>query len=140
MTTENCPACTGRWPRADHRIADLGLAVAYLSEDQFFPGWSVLVLKRHATELYHLEPDERARLIEVVTAVARALADALGAVKMNYELLGNQIPHIHWHIVPRLPGDPAPRAPAWVVQHAPRSLAAAEREARLGQIRQRLGV
>jgi diadenosine tetraphosphate (Ap4A) HIT family hydrolase len=126
----------GQWPRADHRIADLGLAVAYLSEDQFFPGWTILVLKRHATELFQLEPDERARLIEAVASVARGLADAFEAVKMNYELLGNQIPHIHWHIVPRLGSDPAPRAPAWVVQHAPRPLAAAELEARLGRIRE----
>lgn len=140
MTAEDCPACAGRWPRADHRIADFGLAVAYLHEDQFFTGWTILVLKRHATELFHLEPDERARLIEAVTAVARGLADAFGAVKMNYELLGNQIPHIHWHIVPRLGDDPAPRAPAWLVQHAPRALGGAELRARLRQIRERLGV
>lgn len=139
MTGDDCPACAGRWPRADHHIADLGSAVAYLSEDQFFPGWAILVLKRHATELFHLEPDERSRLIEAVSTLARGLADAFGAVKMNYELLGNQIPHIHWHIVPRLTDDPAPRVPAWVVQHAPRSLAAAELEARLQTIRKHLG-
>ena len=139
MTVDDCPACGGRWPRADHRIADLGPAIAYLNEDQFFPGWTVLVLKRHAIELFHLEPDERSRLIEVVSALARGLAEAFGAVKMNYELLGNQIPHIHWHIVPRLGDDPAPRVPAWVVQHAPRSLAAPELQARLHTIREHLG-
>lgn len=30
---------------------------------------------------------------------------------MNYQLLGNLVPHIHWHIVPRYWGDPAPGRP-----------------------------
>jgi diadenosine tetraphosphate (Ap4A) HIT family hydrolase len=139
VTGNDCAACVGRWPRADHRIADLGPAVAYLNEDQFFPGWTFLVLKRHATELFHLDAAERSQLIEAVSALARGLADAFKAVKMNYELLGNQLPHIHWHIVPRLSDDPAPRVPPWMVEHAPRSLAAAELEARLRRIRDHLG-
>jgi diadenosine tetraphosphate (Ap4A) HIT family hydrolase len=139
VTGDDCAACAGRWPRADHRIADLGPGVAYLNEDQFFPGWAMLVLKRHATELFELDSTERSRLIEAVSALARGLADAFKAVKMNYELLGNQLPHIHWHIVPRLSDDPAPRLPVWTVQHAPRSLAAAELEARLQTIREHLG-
>jgi diadenosine tetraphosphate (Ap4A) HIT family hydrolase len=98
----SCLACSGRWPRADHRIADLGVSVAYLHADQFFPGWTVLVLKRHATELYELSREERAGLMEEVSEVARVLATTFHAIKVNYELLGNQIPHIHWHIVPRL--------------------------------------
>jgi len=133
-----CPACHGRWPRADHRLAELSTSVAYLDEDQFFPGWTILVLKRHATELYQLGREERAALIEDVSAVAEALAGALGAVKVNYELLGNQVPHIHWHVVPRLADDPAPRRPVWTVPHEPRTLAAPELARRLAGIRARL--
>lgn len=138
MTDGDCVACAGRWPRADHHIADLGSAVAYLNEDQFFPGWAILVLKRHATELFDLDSAQRSQLIDAVSELARGLAEAFKAVKMNYELLGNQLPHIHWHVVPRLSDDPAPRLPAWMVQHAPRALAAAELEARLRTIREHL--
>jgi diadenosine tetraphosphate (Ap4A) HIT family hydrolase len=138
VSSHDCVACAGKWPRADHRIADLGPAVAYLNDDQFFPGWTFLVLKRHATELFHLDLTERSQLIEAVSALARGLAQAFEAVKMNYELLGNQLPHIHWHIVPRRSDDPAPRVPPWMVEHAPRSLAAAELAARLQRIRDHL--
>ena len=36
------PPCTGVWPLADRFIADLGLSLAYLHDDQFFPCWTVL--------------------------------------------------------------------------------------------------
>jgi diadenosine tetraphosphate (Ap4A) HIT family hydrolase len=138
VTTSDCPACAGRWPAADDRIADLGPAVAYLNADQFFPGWTVLVLKRHASELFQLTAAERAELIEAVSRVAAALASVYEAVKLNYELLGNQLPHIHWHLIPRRGDDPIPREPAWRLDHAPRVLAPADRRARIDAIRARL--
>ena len=38
--------------------------------------------------------------------MAGAVATAIGSVKMNYELLGNQIAHIHWHLIPAAPTTP----------------------------------
>ena len=139
MSGRACPACTGQWPAERQRIADCGTSVAYLHDDQFFPGWTFLVLKRHATELWQLDAAERARLMEEVTRVARAVATAFGAAKMNYELLGNQIAHIHWHLIPRGADDPAPRLPVWTVPHEPRPLPASERLARIALIRSHLG-
>jgi diadenosine tetraphosphate (Ap4A) HIT family hydrolase len=133
-----CRACDGAWPAASHRIADLGIAVASLNEDQFFPGWTFVVLKRHATELYELSAAERHELVDTVARVARALGDEYGAVKVNYELLGNQLPHIHWHVIPRRADDPSPRGPVWTVEHAPRSLGDPERAERLVSLRRRL--
>jgi diadenosine tetraphosphate (Ap4A) HIT family hydrolase len=139
MTADDCRACRGEWPPADAFIADCGPANAYLNADQVFPGWTVLVLKRHATELWHLERDERIALMEGVTSVARALAEVFEAVKMNYELLGNQLAHIHWHLVPRRADDPIPRQPVWTHAHEPRTLFPAEQRARIDAIRARLG-
>ena len=113
-----CKACQGAWPRQDHFIADLGLSKVYLHDDQFFPGWTVVVFQRHAIELFELAPTERFQLIEEVNRVAKTVADVSQAKKMNYELLGNQLPHIHWHIIPRLVGDPAPLEPVWRVPHS----------------------
>ncbi len=114
------------------------MSVAYLNEDQTFPGATILVLKRHATELFELTGSERARLIDDVSRVANALSEAFDAVKINYGLFGNQIPHIHWHIVPRLPGDPSPREAAWVRPHEATRLAARDAAARIADIRVRL--
>ncbi len=139
MSTEACPACSGQWPAPGQRIADCGLTVAYLHDDQFFAGWTFLLLKRHATELWQLEPGARAQLIEEVSRVARAVGTAFGAAKMNYELLGNAIAHIHWHLVPRRADDPAPKRPVWTVAHEPRRLAPGELAERIALIRSHLG-
>lgn len=122
MTATFCKACTGEWPRSDYFLADCGYTRAYLHEDQFFSGWTVLVLKRHATELFHVSTEERAGMIEEVARVAKVLAGEDRAIKINYEVLGNQVPHIHWHLIPRLKDDPAPLDPVWNVAHAPKIL------------------
>lgn len=119
MTDTPCVACQGVWPRQDHFIAHLGSSKVYLHDDQFFPGWAVVVFQRHATELFQLAPTERCELIEAVNRVADISAKVHRAKKMNYELLGNQLPHIHWHIIPRLADDPAPLEPVWRVPHNP---------------------
>jgi diadenosine tetraphosphate (Ap4A) HIT family hydrolase len=134
-----CIACGGGWPDAADRIAELPSSVVYLHTDQFFPGWSVLVLRWHATELFELEPDQRARLMDEVSDVARALKQAFDARKVNYALFGNLLPHVHWHLVPRLADDPAPREPVFAVAHEPIALRAAERAERIARIRRHLG-
>ncbi len=76
-----------------------------------------MVFQRHATELFQLASTERFQLIEEVNRVAMTLAEVYQARKMNYELLGNQVPHIHWHVIPRLADDPAAMEPVWRVPH-----------------------
>src|SRR3989442_1389397 len=133
-----CKVSAGEWPVKNHKISELGLTVVYLGDDQFFPGWTVLILKRHATELFDLTREERSQLIEEVTEVSRTLAVVFDAVKINYELLGNQLPHIHWHLIPRLDDDPAPRDAVWTIRHKLKRLTSDVRHERISLIRTHL--
>ena len=135
MTEAACVMCVRVAGEGPLFVADLPTSRVYFNDDQFFPGWVFVVLKRHAVELYELESAERAALIEDVNRVARALARVYKPEKMNYELLGNQVPHIHWHLVPRLAGDPEPRWPVWRVVHEPKKLPADEVARRIAEIR-----
>ena len=139
MTAPACVMC-GKYGRSggDLHIADLEGSRVFLHGDQFFPGYVLLILRRHATELYELSAAERQTLIEEVNRVAEALARVFRPVKMNYELLGNQVPHIHWHLIPRLASDPEPQAPIWRVAHEPAPPDATAARERIDLIRRAL--
>jgi diadenosine tetraphosphate (Ap4A) HIT family hydrolase len=92
-------------------IADLSFSRLRLSRNQFVAGYCVLICKRHAVEPYQLEPQERAMFFDDLAKVGKALQAVYGADKMNYELLGNLVPHLHAHVVPRYFTDEAPGRP-----------------------------
>ncbi len=70
------------------------------------PGYVCVVSKTHVTEPFDLPADQQAAFWLDVCSVARAVRDALAAVKINYEIHGNTIAHLHCHIFPRYAGDP----------------------------------
>lgn len=113
---ENCPLCAAV-TMADpvdaygHTIADLGLSRLCLGINQFVPGYSVLICAKHVPEPYHLSVEERAGYFEDMMRAARALEVVFSPTKMNFQLLGNAVPHLHCHLVPRYYGDPAPGRP-----------------------------
>ena len=55
------------------------------------------------------------------------MAEILKPLKLNYECLGNQEPHVHWHIFPRYTDDPMRFAPVWVRPEAERKVSLEER-------------
>ncbi|MBI4640689.1 MAG: HIT family protein [Candidatus Tectomicrobia bacterium] len=76
-----------------------------LVNDANFPGYCILVYHRHVVELQDLRTDERGQLIEDIACIARAIAERCQPAKINYEILGNTVPHLHCHIIPRYPND-----------------------------------
>jgi len=88
-------------------IADLHVSTAFLSGNQICGGYTILVCnKAHITELFQLGEEDRIAYSEDLVKVAEAIYDAYHPHKMNYELLGNVVPHLHWHIIPRRKTDP----------------------------------
>jgi diadenosine tetraphosphate (Ap4A) HIT family hydrolase len=70
------------------------------------PGYVSVVCKRHVVEPYELPPAEQVGFWRETLTVARVLAGLFEPVKMNYEIHGNTIPHLHVHLYPRFVGDP----------------------------------
>jgi diadenosine tetraphosphate (Ap4A) HIT family hydrolase len=56
---------------------------------------------------------ERLLHLHEMSEVAHAVSRAFEPVKLNLEALGNTVPHLHWHIVPRYSDDPRGFAPIW---------------------------
>lgn len=86
-------------------VARLRVSRWYLGANQYVQGYSVLVLDRHAIELYDLSVDVRQAFTEDIADAARALDEILKPIKMNIELQGNVIPHLHCHLKPRFAYD-----------------------------------
>jgi diadenosine tetraphosphate (Ap4A) HIT family hydrolase len=94
-------------------IAELDTGWAVLGNVQFWPGYSLLLCKSPVTELHELPRATRLRHLEEVAQLAEAVHRVVRPHKLNYELLGNLVPHVHWHVFPRRADEPAPRAPVW---------------------------
>ena len=110
---EACPACAevagpGQDNSEGYFVADLQVSRLRLQREQHVPGWCVLLFRRHVREPHELPETERIAFFEDMLRVGRALERVYAALKMNYSILGNTVPHLHAHIQPRYHGDPYP--------------------------------
>lgn len=102
----DCPVCAAPAYDADPLwLATLPSGRVRLQNDGDFPGYCILYFRRHVAELFDLTPAERAQLAEDLSRIAQAVADCCRPAKLNYACLGNEVPHLHWHVVPRYPHD-----------------------------------
>ena len=67
-------------------------------------GYVCLVLQTHAVEVHDLPESAATAFVRDARRVSMAVASVTGAVKMNYEIHGNSIPHLHMHFFPRYRG------------------------------------
>jgi diadenosine tetraphosphate (Ap4A) HIT family hydrolase len=63
------------------------------------------VFRRHAVELHDLSEGEGAAFMRDIRRLSDALKRATGATKLNYEVHGNTIEHLHMHFYPRYRDD-----------------------------------
>ncbi len=70
-----------------------------------FPGFCRVVWNAHVREMTDLPAANRTHLMHVVYAVESALRARLTPTKINLASLGNQVPHLHWHVIPRFVDD-----------------------------------
>ena len=120
------------------KIQDLPASVAILGADQFYRGYALVVARTHATELYRLPEAEATQYFRDMLRVARAIDRAFEPRKLNYELLGNTVPHLHWHLFPRYADDPGPLRPVWEHAHPPRAASPEEAAATIAALRRQL--
>ena len=85
--------------------ADLGSVWVTIPVRSPLPGYVCIVAKRHVREPFELPVDERRAFWEAVDRVAQVVQTELRPDKLNYEIHGNTIEHLHLHLYPRTRGD-----------------------------------
>lgn len=109
--SETCPFCAivaGSAPAGifyrDERV------VGFVGLRQPNAGHVLLVPRRHVATVFDLEPVDASALFSAVPLIARALRaampmDGLSLWQSNGEAGGQEIDHVHLHLLPRLAGD-----------------------------------
>lgn len=108
----NCPVCN-QAPMPESMVDLAELPHSWLNAEPVDCLWGAchLTAKAHGPELFDLTPEELHDLMDDVAVCARALKTVTGAVKINYEIHGNSMPHLHIHLYPRYMDDPFPGQP-----------------------------
>lgn len=81
--------------------------------DHDLPGFCRVIWNRHVAEMTDLSYGERDHLMTLVFAVEEAVRHVMHPDKVNIAALGNMVPHIHWHVIPRFKDDAFFPGSAW---------------------------
>jgi diadenosine tetraphosphate (Ap4A) HIT family hydrolase len=141
MNAAGCPLCTeeGGTPVLRNELLRVVLV-----DDADYPGYARVIVNAHAKEMTDLDPGALARVMAAVYAVEDALRAVLAPDKVNLASLGNVVPHLHWHVIPRFTDDAHFPQPIWGTrQREPDAAKLAARRALLSalgeEIRARIG-
>jgi len=141
---EGCPFDA---PRPDRNkywdlVATLSVSSLYLDRNQAYYGYCLLIFDpRHAVRADQLTSDEWSAFCQDVRAAQTAIMREVAPDHINLAALGNAIPHLHWHIIPRYKSDPRWGKPVWVtsLREAPiREVEDDERSELIHRLRSRL--
>jgi diadenosine tetraphosphate (Ap4A) HIT family hydrolase len=122
----DCPLCAAAgedvlWQDARCRVI--------LAGDVDYPGFCRVIWRQHVREMSDLAPAEREHFMVVVYRVERALRALMAPDKINLASLGNQVPHLHWHVIPRFADDAHFPDPVWAARRRAGVTHAVDREA-----------
>ena len=96
-------------------VKELYTGYVVLADYQLYRGYTFFLSKIHVEELHELPNRQRTMFLQEMASVAEAVYKAFRPKKLNYELLGNSEPHLHWHLIPRYEDDPEPLSPVWIL-------------------------
>jgi diadenosine tetraphosphate (Ap4A) HIT family hydrolase len=105
-----CALCDGAGGEVLWEDAALRVVAA---DESDYPGFCRVIWQAHVAEFTDLDAASRARIMEAVAGVEQAVRATMRPDKINVASLGNQVPHLHWHVIPRFVDDPHFPAPVW---------------------------
>ena len=116
MKAHACPLCSGDGGQLLVRAAEWRIVLA---DEPGWPGFARVIWDRHVGEMSDLAPTQRSELMRTVCALESVMRDVLAPDKVNLASLGNQVPHLHWHVIPRYRDDSHFPAPVWAAPSRP---------------------
>jgi diadenosine tetraphosphate (Ap4A) HIT family hydrolase len=104
-------------------VAKLDASTLYLERNQTYRGYCVLVYdRRHVARVDQLSANEWSELARDLHSSQCAIWKTFSPAHVNIASLGNVVPHLHWHLIPRYMDDPRWGHPIWPADTARLSL------------------
>jgi len=125
-TAAPCPLCSEAGERLLWRDERLRVIDA---SDENYPGFTRVIWHAHVAEMTDLAPSERQHLMRIVWTVEEVQRDVLAPDKINLASLGNYVPHLHWHVIPRWRDDRHYPDAIWAVPPADKDVELAQTRA-----------
>jgi diadenosine tetraphosphate (Ap4A) HIT family hydrolase len=94
-------------------VVDNDKFAVILVDDANYPGFARVIWKDHVREVSDLADADRLLLNDAVYKLELAVRDVMQPLKVNVASLGNVVPHLHWHVIPRYADDAHFPAPVW---------------------------
>lgn len=101
-------------------------------QGEAFPGFCRVIWNAHVAEMSDLSRQDADHLLHAVLAVEQTLRELVTPDKINLASLGNVVPHLHWHVIPRWRDDSHFPQPIWAAANRPAGNRAAIDDVRLG--------
>jgi diadenosine tetraphosphate (Ap4A) HIT family hydrolase len=109
----DCALCQGD---GGALVARTPLLRAVLIDEPDYPAFVRVIWNAHVTEMSDLTEAQRAQLMKAVNAVETGLREIIAPDKINLASLGNQMPHVHWHVIARFVDDAQFPQPIWAAR------------------------
>jgi diadenosine tetraphosphate (Ap4A) HIT family hydrolase len=84
-----------------------------LADEANYPGFARVIWNEHVREVSDLADADRLLLNDAVWKLEQAVREVMQPLKVNVASLGNVVPHLHWHVIPRYADDAHFPAPVW---------------------------
>lgn len=82
-------------------------------DDEYYPGYIRLILNKHVAEMTDIDAKNAHIVFSALLIIENYMHEILNPDKINLASLGNMIPHLHWHIIPRYKNDRHFPNPIW---------------------------
>ena len=110
-TKPDCVFCgigAGQIPSS--KIYEDDRCLAFLDINPLAEGHVLLIPKKHAETIDRMDPDDVAALARLFGPLAKAVQEGVGVAGLNIlqnngPCSGQAVFHVHFHFIPRVPGD-----------------------------------
>ncbi|ACM93044.1 histidine triad (HIT) protein [Nautilia profundicola AmH] len=97
----SCPLCN---PQNENVIFQNDFIRVILVDE--IPGYIRVITQKHIKEFSDLSYEEAVKITLLTKQIEKAIINTLNPDKVNIAMLGNMVPHLHIHIIPRFKNDP----------------------------------